>query len=131
MTHFMNATLPASTTLDLVRPEPPALPAGLTELDAARIVRAIAAAKSETTRGVYAQVWGHWERWCARCGTTALGADPLALSAYLTERAEDGKAISTLDMSCTVIRLVHRMTGIEDPVASEAVRQVRRGLVRT
>jgi len=53
------------------------------------------------------------------------------VSAYLTERAEDGKAISTLDMSCTVIRHVHRMTGIEDPVASEAVRQVRRGLVRT
>jgi len=52
MTHFMNATLPASTTLDLVRPEPPALPAGLTELDAARITRAIAAAQSETTRGV-------------------------------------------------------------------------------
>jgi site-specific recombinase XerD len=127
----MNASLPTSTSLDLVRPEPSALPAGLTELDAARIVRAIAAAKSETTRGIYAQVWGHWERWCARRGTTALAADPLALSAYLTERAEAGKAISTLDMSCTVIRHVHRMTGTEDPVASEAVRQVRRGLVRT
>jgi integrase len=62
---------------------------------------------------------------------TALPADPLTLAAYLTERAEDGKAISTLDMSCTVIRHVHRMTGTEDPVASEAVRQVRRGLVRT
>jgi hypothetical protein len=97
MTRFMTATLPTSTTLDLIRPEPPALPAGLTEADAVRITRAIAAAKSETTRGVYAQVWGHWERWCARRGTTALPADPLALSAYLTERAEDGKAISTLD----------------------------------
>jgi hypothetical protein len=97
MTRFMTAALPTSTTLDLIRPEPPALPAGLTEADAVRITRAIAAAKSETTRGVYAQVWGHWERWCARRGTTALPADPLALSAYLTERAEDGKAISTLD----------------------------------
>jgi integrase len=76
MTHFMNATLPTSTTLDLVRAEPPALPAGITELDAARITRAIAAAKSETTRGVYAQVWSHWERWCARRGTTTLPADP-------------------------------------------------------
>ncbi|MPZ93886.1 MAG: tyrosine-type recombinase/integrase [Propionibacteriales bacterium] len=131
MTHFMNCTLPTSTTLDRIRPEPPALPAGLTETDPARITRAIAAAKSETTRGVYAQVWGHWERWCAHRGTIALPADPLALSAYLTERAEHGKAISTLDMSCTVIRHVHRMTGTDDPVASEAVRQVRRGLVRT
>jgi phosphoglycerate dehydrogenase-like enzyme len=64
----MNATLPASATLDLVRAEPPPLPVGLTALDAARITRAIAAAKSENTRGVYAQVWGHWERWCARRG---------------------------------------------------------------
>jgi hypothetical protein len=52
MSHFMTAALPTGTTLDLVRPEPPALPAGLTELDAAQIPRAIAAAKSETTRGV-------------------------------------------------------------------------------
>lgn len=131
MTHFINATLPANTTLDLIRPGTPPLPAGLTELDTARITRAIAAAKSETTRAVYAQVWGHWERWSAQRGTVALPADPLTLSAYLTERAEDGKAISTLDMSCTVIRHVHRVTGAEDPVASEAVRQVRRGLVRT
>jgi predicted GNAT family acetyltransferase len=127
MSHFMTTALPTGTTLDLVRPEQPALPAGLTELDAAQIPRAIAAAKSETTRGVYAQVWGHWERWCARRGTAALPADPPAVSAYLTERAEGGEAISTLDMSCTVIPDVHRMTGVEDPVASEAVRQVRRG----
>jgi integrase len=58
-------------------------------------------------------------------------ADPLALCAYLTERAETGRATGTLDMACTVIRHVHRTCGITDPVASEAVRQVRRGLRRT
>lgn len=47
--------------------------------------------------------------------------------AYLTERAEAGKATGTLDMSCTAIRQVHCMCGVEDPVAAEAVRQVRRG----
>jgi hypothetical protein len=34
-------------------------------------------------------------------------------------------------MACTAIRHVHRMAGAEDPVASETVRQVRRGLMRT
>ncbi|MGA8248952.1 MAG: tyrosine-type recombinase/integrase [Nocardioides sp.] len=34
-------------------------------------------------------------------------------------------------MTCVVVRHVHRMTGTPDPVASEAVRQVRRGLIRT
>ena len=61
----------------------------------------------------------------------ALPGDPLALCAYLTERAAAGKANGTLDMACAAIRHVHRMTGAEDPVASEAVRQVRRGLSRT
>ena len=34
-------------------------------------------------------------------------------------------------MSCTAIRHVHRMCGVDDPVAVEVVRQVRRGLMRT
>jgi len=33
MSHFMTAALPTGTTLDLVRPEPPALPAGLNSND--------------------------------------------------------------------------------------------------
>ena len=107
------------------------LPAGLTEADAERIAAAIAAARTETTRHVYALIWAQWERWCASRGIPALPGDPLALCAYLTERAEAGKANGTLNMTCVVVRHVHRMTGAEDPVASEAVRQVRRGLSRT
>lgn len=64
-------------------------------------------------------------------GIPALPGDPLGLCAYLTERAEAGRAMGTLDMSCTAIRHVHRMCAVEDPVASEVVRQVRRGLRRT
>ena len=79
---------------------------------------------------MYAQTWSQWERWCGARGIPALPGDPLALCAYLTERAEAGKATGTLDMSCTAIRHVHRMCGVADPVASEAVRQVRRGLMR-
>jgi len=135
MTTLMNAALPAAiantATLVPSSAEGIGLPPGLTDADAARITAAIAAARSETTRTVYAQSWRQWERWCAARGIPALPGDPLALCAYLTERAEGGKATGTLDMSCTAIRHVHRMTGAEDPVASEAVRQVRRGLMRT
>ena len=94
----------------------------MTEVDAARITAAIAAARTESTRTVYAQAWRRWERWCDDRGIPALPGDPLALCAYLTERAAAGKATGTLDMSCTAIRHVHRMCGAEDPVASEAVR---------
>lgn len=131
MTSLMNAALPAHTTLVPTSADATGLPPGLTDTDAARITAAIAAARSETTRTVYAQVWSQWERWCIARGIPALPGDPLALCAYLTERAEAGKATGTLDMACTAIRHVHRMSRVEDPVASEVVRQVRRGLMRT
>ncbi len=133
MTTLMNAALPPGATT-LVRSPTGAtvsFPPGLTDADAARITAAIAAARTEATRTVYANAWSQWERWCATRAIAALPGDPLALCAYLTERAEAGKATGTLDMSCTAIRHVHRMTGAEDPVASETVRQVRRGLRRT
>lgn len=115
------------------------LPAGLTDADATRIKTALAAARAESTRQVYALAWGHWERWCTERGLAALPCDPLTLAAYLTERADAGRAMGTLDMACTVIRHVHRAAmggaavadAFEDPVGSEIVGQVRRGLRRT
>ncbi len=134
MNTLMIATLPAtarptfpSTTTD----DPDLTRAGLTAVDAARIGEALAAARTDGTRRLYDVVWGQWHRWCAERGVTAVPADPLAVCAYLTERAEAGRATGTLDMACTVIRHVHRTTGATAPIASEAVRQVRRGLRRT
>lgn len=106
----------APDDLDLTR-------AGLTAADAARIGEALAAARTDGTRRLYDVVWGQCQRWCAERGVAAVPADPLAVCAYLTERAEAGKATGTLDMACIVIRHVHRTIGAVDPVASEAVRQ--------
>ena len=35
--------------------------------------------------------------------------------------------MGTLDLACVAIRHVHRLCGVSDPVAAEAVRQVRTG----
>lgn len=110
-------------------PEP--LPVALTDADADRISAAISAARTESTRRVYAYTWGQWARWCATRGLSPLPGDPAALCAYLTERAAEGIAISSLDGACIAIRHVHRMHAVADPVASETVRQVRLGLRRT
>jgi len=107
------------------------LPVALTDADADRIAAAISAARTESTRRVYAYTWGQWARWCATRGLSPLPGDPAALCAYLTERAAEGIAVSSLDGACTAIRHVHRMHAATDPVASEAVRQVRLGLRRT
>ncbi|WP_245644453.1 hypothetical protein [Nocardioides jensenii] len=107
MNILMLAALPAtarptfaSTTTD----DPDLTRVGLTSVDAARIGEALAAARTDGTRRLYNVVWGQWQRWCAERGVTAVPADPLAVCAYLTERAEAGRATGTLDMACTVIR---------------------------
>lgn len=110
-------------------PEP--LPVALTAADADRVAAAMSAARTESTRRVYAYTWGQWARWCAARGLTPPPGDPAALCAYLTERAGEGTAVSSLDGACTAIRHMHRMHMAPDPVASETVRQVRLGLRRT
>jgi len=108
MTIFIKTTLPTSTTVHVVVDT--SLPAGLTRSTPERIAAAIAAARTDGTRHVYLLIWNQWERWCAALWTPALPGDPLALYAYLTERAEAGKANGTLNMTCVVVRYVDRMT---------------------
>lgn len=109
---------------------PQALPTGLTVDEAIRISEAVTAAHAESTRTVYEFAWGQWERWCAARGATPLPAEPALVCAYLTERAAEGRSVGTIDLVCGAIAYRHRMHGLDDPVLTEGVRQVRRGLRR-
>lgn len=51
--------------------------------------------------------------------------------AYLVERATQGASAGTVDGACSAISYQHRSHGMDDPILTEAVRQVRRGLRRT
>jgi len=113
MTNLMTAA-PDAAPADSTR-LPTGLPAALTDQDADRITAAISAARTESTRTVYAYTWRQWARWCAARDLRALPGDPAALCAYLVERAADGIAISSLDLACTAIRHVHRMHAVADP----------------
>ncbi|MGH3414661.1 MAG: site-specific integrase [Marmoricola sp.] len=106
------------------------LPDGLTVEEAIRIAEAISATHAESTRAVYRCMWGQWERWCQARGVVPMPASPAMICAYLTDRAGDGVAVGTLDMDCGAISYEHRRHGLEDPILSDAVRQVRRGLRR-
>lgn len=52
------------------------------------IAAALAATHAETTRKVYAHAWVQWVRWCDGRGLVRFPADPAAVCAYLTERAD-------------------------------------------
>ena len=41
-----------------------------------------------------------------------------------------GVSVGTIDMACGAISYMHRRHGLDDPILSEGVRQVRRGLRR-
>lgn len=126
------------TTPPAVSSVVPALPpglaidlAGLSEPDAARIAAVVAANHAPTTLAVYAYAWGQWQSWCAGHGLCSLPATPVAVCAYLAERAEQGASFSTLEVACCAISHQHRQHRAANPILDEAVRQVRRGLRRT
>ena len=63
-------------------------------------------------------------------GDRRLPAEPAAVCAYLTERADQGVSLATIDAACAAIGHQHRSHGLPDPIDHDAVRQVRRGLRR-
>ena len=116
-------------------PVPAAVPAsvrcgGLRTADLQRIAAAIDAEVAQSTRTTYASGWRSWETWCRDRELLPLPADPDAVAAYLTERAEAGLCVGTLDGDCAAIAHRHRQRGLGDPTAAAVVRRVRRGLRR-
>jgi integrase len=99
--------------------------------DLQRIAAAIDAELAQSTRTTYASGWRSWEAWCRRRGLGPLPAEPDALAAYLTERADAGLCNGTLDGDCAAIAHRHHQEGLGDPTAAAVVRRVRRGLRRT
>lgn len=106
------------------------LPVGLSVEEAVRIAEAVTAAHAESTRTMYDWAWSQWERWCTARGAAALPAEPALVYAYLTERAAAGLSVGSIDLACGAVAYQHRRRGLDDPILTEGVRQVRRGLRR-
>ena len=101
------------------------------EVSKARNMRtAPAGARSEATRRVYSGQWAQWTAW-ARCrGFDSLPADPLAVAAYLSDRAGSGVAMATVRQARAAISAFHGDAGMADPTNNEEVRRVMSCLPR-
>ena len=55
---------------------------------------------------------------------------PAAVAEWLTTMADEGKAMSTLQVARAALAAAHREAGLEDPTTSELVRRVLSGLAR-
>ena len=89
-----------------------------------------AGARAEGTQRVYASQWAQWTAWARGRGCYALPADPLAVAAYLSDRAGSGVAMGTLRLARAAISAFHGDAGVADPTDNEAVRRVMSGLPR-
>jgi len=128
---YHRAMTTTSASAQPTGPDGPASGTGLTAADAIRVAAAATAAYAPSTRHVYASCWRQWARWCQHRDLTPLPADPAAVCAYLTERAEIGRCYGTIDQDCCAIAHQHREHGLPDPISHDAVRRIRRGLRRT
>jgi hypothetical protein len=86
---------------------------GLSATDLQRVGAAVTAARAASTRKVYANLWRQWERWCYARDLDAFPADPMALCAYLAERAESGT--NRPDSHCRLLRDRARAPGPRRP----------------
>ena len=129
--------------------DPPALPSNNSDLLAATLDdpaggavarqlaglserAAVYAAKSTGTgtRAAYGSAWRAYSAWCEEIGRPALNGDPGLLALYLTKRAEDGLAVSSLRVARSAIRAAHRLAGVPLDLDDARLSLVMEGITR-
>ena len=115
-----------TNTLAIAEPQ-----AGVVPADPLGSARSCArAAKSERTRHAYQWAWGDFTRWSEERGLTPLPAAAETVAVYLSQRADEGKKVATLELLLAAISQVHQMAGADSPRSSAVVREVMKGIRR-
>ncbi len=87
-------------------------------------------ARGEGTRRVYRSAWRGYAAWCRSLGREPLGGDPDLLAMYVTRRADDGVAVSTLRVDLAAIRTAHLLAGIPLDLHDPRLAMVVEGITR-
>jgi site-specific recombinase XerD len=91
----------------------------------------LAAEKSESTRRGYGSDWTDFTTWCEATSEIPLPATPIGVAKYLSQLADGGKKVSTIERRVAAIRYAHKSAGHEPPTNAEGVKAVMRGIRRT
>ena len=76
------------------------------------------AERRASSRAAYRSAWAAWTKWAAIHDVAALPAEPAAVAAYLTHRAEVFR-MPTVRMAAAAIAAAHRASNHDNPVAHE------------
>ena len=83
------------------------------------------------TRAAYGSAWRAYAAWCATIGRAPLAGDPGLVALYLTKRADDGLAVSSLGVARAAIRAAHRLAGVPLDLDDARLGLVMEGITRS
>jgi integrase len=87
-------------------------------------------ARAASTNRVYGIQWRRFSDWCRRHGREPLPADPGLLALYLTERADGGARVSSLEQAISAIARQHKLARLPAPHEDASVQEVWTGIRR-
>ncbi len=88
-------------------------------------------AKASATRRAYRSDLRAFVAWCAPRGLSSLPATPETVALYLSDRADQGAKVASLERSLVAISQAHAAKGLPSPRGSAVVREVVKGIRRT
>jgi site-specific recombinase XerD len=114
----------------LLVPEPPAaqVPAHLVA-SSNRYVETGLRGAANTVRA-YAGDWQRFTAWCALHAMATLPAPVEALAGFLTELADAGKKVATIQRHASAIAKAHELAGLDSPTADKKIKVLLRGIAR-
>jgi len=99
------------------------------ELEGARAFAS--ASRAPRTRDAYRVQWRAFAAWCEGHALEALPAEPAAVAAYITNRADAGRKVASIALALAAIGAAHRAAGHPSPTAHPAVSATWQGIRRT
>lgn len=78
----------------------------------------------------YAGDWQRFTTWCQVHGMNSLPAPVEALAGFLTELADAGKKVATIQRHASAIAKAHELAGLDSPTADKKIKVLLKGIAR-
>ena len=104
------------------------LPAHLVE-STSRYVESGLRGAANTIRA-YAGDWSRFNAWCQLHELASLPASIEALAGFLTELADAGKKVATIQRHAAAITKAHELAGLDSPTADKKIKVLLKGIAR-
>lgn len=103
----------------------------LDESLAVQVQKYTQASRAESTIRAYKQDLEHFTQWCNQHARRAFPASPETVAAYISDLANQQRAVSTITRRLAAISQAHQLAKVASPTQNEQVRSTLKGIKRT